>query len=1216
MTDSPDPASTRWQFWIDRGGTFTDVVARRPDGRLVTRKLLSDNPEHYADAALQGIRELLGVPANQPIPAAQIAAVKMGTTVATNALLERKGDRTLLLITQGFRDALRIAYQNRPKLFARNIVLPELLYERVAEVPERVSARGEIIVPFDPAGTREPLEHAWHAGIRAVAIVFLHGYRYPEHERQAAELAREIGFTQISVSHQVSPLMKLVGRGDTTVADAYLSPILRRYVDRVAIELGDARLLFMQSHGGLADAHHFQGKDSILSGPAGGIVGAARTATSAGFERIITFDMGGTSTDVAHYAGEYERAFETQVAGVRLRAPMLHIHTVAAGGGSICRFDGTRLRVGPESAGANPGPACYRRGGPLTVTDCNVLLGRIQPDFFPRVFGPNQDRPLDREAVVRRFASLAAKVQTVTGKVYTPPELAEGFLKIAIENMANAIKQISTQRGYDVTEYTLCCFGGAGGQHACAVADALGMPAIFIHPFAGVLSAYGMGLADARLLKEHAVEAPLIADLSPTLEGVFAELEQTGREAMQAQDIPAAQIHTVRAVRLRYAGSDTALSVAADDLTQLQARFETAHRQRYGFVMSDKELIAEAATVEVIGGGFDQANYPVANAPPLVEKEEKARYLTLQPAATVPLRVADADASAPLYRRDELRPGDCILGPAIISEAGATTLIEPGWRAKVTTCNHLVLTRHEPRPQQVAIGTAVDPIMLEVFNNLFMAIAEQMGVTLANTAHSVNIKERLDFSCALFDRDGQLIANAPHIPVHLGSMGEAVRAIIQANQGRFEPGDVYATNAPYNGGTHLPDITVITPVFDEAGREVRFYVASRGHHADIGGITPGSMPPDSITIDQEGVLLDSFLLVTGGRFRERELLERLTSGPWPVRNPRQNLADLQAQIAANKKGARELRRMVAHFGLEVVHAYMGHVQDNAAEQVRRTLDRLRDGVFAYEMDNGAVIRVTITLDRARRSARIDFTGTSPQQASNFNAPHAVCLAAVLYVFRTLVDDDIPLNAGCLRPLEIVIPAGCLLDPLPPAAVVAGNVETSQCVVDVLYGALGIMAAAQGTMNNFTFGNDRHQYYETICGGAGAGPGFDGASAVHTHMTNSRLTDPEVLEWRFPVRVEEFRIREHSGGAGRWHGGDGVIRRIRFLEPMTAAILSGHRCIPPYGSNGGEPGRVGRNATERVDGHTEELPGTAQVVMQAGDVFVIETPGGGGYGNPA
>ncbi len=1336
-----------WQFWIDRGGTFTDLVARRPDGRLLTHKLLSDNPEVYEDAALHGIRHLLGLGLDAPIPPGTITAVKMGTTVATNALLERRGDRTLLLITQGFRDALRIGYQNRPQLFARHIILPELLYERVAEVPERVSAQGEVLVPLDGAATRAALVAAFGAGIRSVAIVFLHGYRYPDHEAQAAALAREIGFTQVSVSHRVSPLPKLVGRGDTTVVDAYLSPILRRYIDRVTAQLdeertatlggdraqgdltapGDGtveshgrepdrypargddtvpcegensdgtlpqagdeasprtRLLFMQSHGGLADARHFQGKDSILSGPAGGLVGAARTAAAAGFDRIITFDMGGTSTDVAHYAGDFERAFDTQVAGVRLRAPMLHIHTVAAGGGSICRFDGTRLRVGPASAGANPGPACYRRGGPLTLTDCNLLLGRIQPDCFPQVFGPDQRQPLDREIVRQRFTALATEVEAATGQSLTPTALAEGFLRIAVENMANAIKHISTQRGYDVTTYTLCCFGGAGGQHACAVADALGMPAILIHPLAGMLSAYGMGLAEARLLKEQALERTLTPDLIPELVAAWTELEVAGRVEMIAQGLPPERLRAQGALRLRYAGSDTALSIAVPEwatatradpssaafvparsveVTGLADRFTAAHRQRFGFVMPDKDLVVEAVTVELIGEEFAtgmDATYPAVMGPATPNRTAEAPTI-----ATLSLHLGGREHAAPLLTRTALRVGDLIRGPAIVSEDGATTLIEPGWQAEVRPAGELVLTRHEPRPARVAVGTAVDPILLEVFNNLFMAIAEQMGVTLANTAHSVNIKERLDFSCALFDREGQLIANAPHIPVHLGSMGEAVRALIQARGPEFQPGDVYASNAPYSGGTHLPDVTLITPVFAEplpvetttpvegantantvrmaervgtadegsavdppsggkqpspsshqvqAGRpgpEVLFYVASRGHHADIGGITPGSMPPDSVTIDQEGVLLDNFLLVRNGHLREAELLEQLTGGPWPVRNPRQNLADLQAQIAANEKGAQELLRMVSHYGLPVVAAYMGHVQDNAAEQVRRALDRLQDGRFACEMDNGAVIRVAIRLDRARRSARIDFTGTSPQQASNFNAPRAITLAAVLYVFRTLVDDDIPLNAGCLRPLEISIPPGSLLDPRPPAAVVAGNVETSQCLVDALYGALGVLAASQGTMNNLTFGNERHQYYETIAGGAGAGPGFDGASAVQTHMTNSRLTDPEILEWRFPVRMEEFSIRRDSGGAGRWRGGDGVIRRLRFLEPMTAAILSNRRRIPPFGLHDGGAGQVGRNAVIRADGQSEELAATARTLMQAGDAILIETPGGGGY----
>jgi 5-oxoprolinase (ATP-hydrolysing) len=1208
--------SNHWQFWIDRGGTFTDVVARRPNGELVAHKLLSENPEHYPDAALQGIRDILGITGSEKIPAARIETVKMGTTVATNALLERKGDRTLLLVTRGFRDALRIGYQNRPHLFTRRIVLPELLYERVAEIDQRHSAAGEELVRVNLDGARDVLEAAYRDGIRAVAIVFMHGYRFPEHERRVAELARRVGFTQVSSSHEVSPLMKLVGRGDTTVVDAYLSPILRRYVDRVAGELGDTRLMFMQSNGGLADARFFHGKDSILSGPAGGIVGAVATSTGAGFHKLITFDMGGTSTDVAHFDGEYERAFETLVAGVRMRAPMMHIHTVAAGGGSICRFDGARFRVGPESAGADPGPACYRRDGPLTVTDCNVMVGKIQPELFPRVFGPNQDQPLDGRAVVQKFEELVSAIRAATGRSLTPDEVADGFLKIAVDNMANAIKQISTQRGYDVTEYTLCCFGGAGGQHACLVADALGMTKVFIHPLAGVLSAYGMGLADLRLLKERAVEARLAPTLMPKLETTLAELSRDGRAEMRRQGIDDEHIRTVRKIHLRYEGSDTALITDFGDHDEVIAGFETSHRQRYGFVMPGKAHMVEAVAAEIIGVTQAGENQP---------REVSPRAEPPRVHGRVTMYSDGRNHSTPVYQREDLEPGDAVAGPAIVIETNATTVIEPGWRAEVTAKNHLVLTRITPLPKRTAVGTDVDPIMLEVFNNLFMSIAEQMGVTLANTAYSVNIKERLDFSCAVFDRDGRLIANAPHMPVHLGSMGESVQAVIRNNAGAMAPGDVYVLNAPYNGGTHLPDVTVITPVFLNSAADSHangnnteerpwFYVGARGHHADIGGITPGSMPPDSRTVAQEGVLIDNFKLVDRGRFRERECLELLTSGPYPARNPRQNLADLQAQIAANEKGARELKRMVAHFGLNVVNAYMQHVQDNAEEQVRRVLDVLNPGGFRYPLDNGSVIQVRIAIDRAQRSATVDFTGTSTQQSNNFNAPAAVCMAAVLYVFRTLVDDEIPMNAGCLKPIEVVIPPGSMLNPHYPAAVVAGNVETSQCVTDALYGALGVLAASQGTMNNFTFGNERHQYYETICGGSGAGPGFDGCSAVHTHMTNSRLTDPEVLEWRFPVRVEEFRIRSDSGGNGKYRGGDGVVRRIRFNEAMTASILSNHRKVAPFGMNGGNAGALGRNYVMRADGRVEPLSGTASVDMRPGDRFVVETPGGGGYGN--
>jgi 5-oxoprolinase (ATP-hydrolysing) len=1195
-------ASHRWQFWIDRGGTFTDIVARRPDHTIATHKLLSENPEHYRDAAIAGIRALLGVSAGDPIPTERIEAVKMGTTVATNALLERKGDPTVLLITRGFADQLRIGYQNRPKLFAREIVLPEMLYSRVVEVDERVGAHGEVVLPLGAERARTDLEAAYADGFRAVAIVLMHAYRYPEHERTLAALARDIGFAQVSVSHEASPLMKIVSRGDTTVVDAYLSPILRRYVHQVAAELPGTRLLFMQSNGGLTDAHRFQGKDSILSGPAGGIVGAVRTAVAAGIDRIIGFDMGGTSTDVSHYAGELERAFETHVAGVRMRAPMMSIHTVAAGGGSILHFDGSRYRVGPDSAGANPGPASYRRGGPLTVTDANVMLGKIQPAFFPAVFGPGGGEPLDGEIVRTRFAALAEEILAATGDARTPEAVAEGFVDIAVNNMASAIKHISVARGHDVTAYTLCCFGGAAGQHACLVADALGMERVFIHPLAGVLSAYGMGLADLAAMREQSVELPLAEEHRCAVEEAIEKLAIAARDELLAQGVTADAIKVLRRVHVRYEGTDTALVVPLGSVAGMQADFESAYRQRFSFLMPARPLVVEAVSVEAQGG----ATTDVLGA---------SDFTMTQGAAPAVVRMFSGGRwhGAPLFRREALRPGERVPGPAIIAEANATTVLEPDWTATLAPAGHLVLERIAPRPERVAIGTRVDPVMLEIFNNLYMSIAEQMGVRLANTAYSVNIKERLDFSCALFDGEGQLIANAPHLPVHLGSMGESIRTVIRENAGRIRPGNVYVLNAPYNGGTHLPDVTVVTPVFDEDGERILFYVASRGHHADIGGITPGSMPPASRVVEEEGVLIDNFLLVEEGRLREAETIALLSSGPWPARNVAQNLADLRAQIAANEKGVQELRRMVAHFGLEVVQAYMRHVQDNAEEAVRRVLDVLTPGSFGYEMDHGARVRVRIDVDREARRALIDFAGTSPQLDNNFNAPSAVCMAAVLYVFRTLVDDEIPLNAGCLKPLDVRIPGGSMLRPHYPAAVVAGNVETSQCVTDALYGALGTMAAAQGTMNNFTFGNERHQYYETICGGAGAGPGFQGADAVHTHMTNTRLTDPEVLEWRYPVRVESFSIRRGSGGAGRWRGGDGVVRRIRFLEPMTAAILSGHRRVPPYGMAGGEAGAVGRNYVERADGSVAELGGCAECELGRGDVFVIETPGGGGYG---
>jgi 5-oxoprolinase (ATP-hydrolysing) len=1198
-----------WDFWVDRGGTFTDVVARGPDGTLTTRKLLSDNPEQYEDAALQAIRDVFGLDKAEPIPANRVNRVKMGTTVATNALLERKGDPTVLVITRGLGDQLRIAYQNRPELFVREIVMPEMLYSRAIEADERVRADGTIEAPLDQARLRAGLQAAHDNGIRAAAIVFVHGYRYTDHEARAAEIAREIGFTQVSVSHIVSPLMKMVSRGDTTVVDAYLSPILRRYVDRVAGAFdGDAvgKLMFMQSSGGLTDARMFQGKDAILSGPAGGVVGCVRTSEIAGFEKIIGFDMGGTSTDVCHYAGEYERVFLTQVAGVRMRAPMMNIHTVAAGGGSTLQFDGTRMRVGPESAGANPGPAAYGRGGPLTVTDANVMTGKLRPEFFPVIFGPNGDRPLDDAATRAKFAALSAEV----GKA--PEELADGFLKIAVENMANAIKKISVQQGHDVTEYCLSVFGGAGAQHACQIADTLGVETCLIHPMASLLSAYGMGLADIRASREQAVEALLGEDSRLQ---TAADLDRLGSDAIsevERQGVTPDAIHTVRIAMLKVVGTDTALGVPFGTVAAMQSAFADAHRARFGFAAGDKPLIIEAVTVEAIGEAGDIFEDTLTTS----TRDEAA----IETAQTADFYSDGQWRSARYVRREAMRPGDTLTGPAILAEPHTSIVIEPGWQARITGHDHVLLSRITAREGR-AIGTKADPVMLEVFNNLYMSIAEQMGAVLENTAVSVTIKERLDFSCAVFDAAGDLIANAPHMPVHLGSMAASVRTIMRLNPD-MSPGDVYVLNAPYNGGTHLPDITVVTPVWNDAGTEVQFYTSARGHQTDVGGLTPGSMPPDSRVVEDEGVLIDNFKLVENGQFHEAEIYEMLTSARYPARNPMENIADLKAQVAACEKGAAELRKMVDHFGLDVVQAYMAHVQDNAEELVRRRILALRDAEYIYEMDpdfdgKPRAIHVKITVDHDTRSATVDFTGTTAQLATNYNAPEPVTRAAVLYVFRCLVDDAIPMNEGVMKPLNVVLPKGTMLSPEYPAAVIAGNVETSQAVTSALFLALGVMAAAQSTMNNTTWGNAKYQYYETICGGTGAGvlndgTGHRGTPAVHSHMTNSRLTDPEVLEWRFPVLLEQFAIRPNTGGKGKFHGGDGAVRRIRFLEGMTVAILSGHRVVPPPGMAGGAPGALGRTRILRTDGTVEELRSADKREVGPGDTWLLETPGGGGY----
>ncbi len=1218
----------KWQFWIDRGGTFTDLVAVSPAGHLQTLKLLSTDSARYPDPILAGIRKAMLVATDTPIPSAQIASVRVGTTVATNALLERKGDPTLLVTTRGFGDALRIGYQSRPHIFALHIELPTQLYCEVLEVEERLDASGGVLVPLQVERYRQPLRQALASGISSVAIVLMHAYRNPVHEQALAELAQEIGFAHVTTSFRASPLIKFIGRGDTTVVDAYLSPVLQRYVSGLAVALPETQILFMQSSGGLTDAANFQGRNSILSGPAGGVVGGVKTSIGLGHHRVIGFDMGGTSTDVWHFSdthvdrrgdkgdvADYERVFDTQLAGVRLRVPMMNIHTVAAGGGSLCYFDGSKLRVGPASAGADPGPACYRRGGPLTITDCNLLLGKLAIEHFPKVFGASGDQPLDIAAAETKCAALARDIELSSGQLFSVHELAEGLVQIAVQNMASAIKKISTQRGYDVRRYALACFGGAGGQHACQVADALGMDTILIHPFAGVLSAYGMGLADLGAMAECTVNAPLDAKVPTVLQDKFAQLSREAMSRLPALDHTSAEISERRKVYIRYQGSDTTLAVAHADEPTMANAFSAAHQQQFSFVMENRQLIVDSLSLELTAREQRPPHTGDGLAPPSSSAgPQRGRAFFNGKLVEIPLR-----------QRHHLAAGDVLLGPAMIVDSTATTIIEPGWRAEIVDGGVLCITRSGERTLGTvgghAVATARHPVQLEIFNNLFMSIAEQMGAVLANTAHSVNIKERLDFSCALFDDAGNLVANAPHVPVHLGSMGETVSALIASRQQDMFPGDSFLVNSPYHGGTHLPDLTVVTPVFAPTSNshnhpdkpDILFYVASRAHHADIGGATPGSIPPHSQHIDEEGVLIEDFRLVDKGKFCEQALRELLCSGPLPVRNIEQNIADLQAQIAANTKGVLELIAMVEDYGHDVVRAYMGYVQDNAEEAVRRAIAKLRDGKFTYAMDNGAQICVAITVDAARGEALIDFAGTSPQQANNFNAPAAVCKAAVLYVLRTLVDDAIPLNAGCLKPVQVRIPEGSLLNPRYPAAVVAGNVETSQYVADTLYGALGVLAGSQGTMNNVTFGNERYQYYETLCGGAGAGPTFAGASAVQVHMTNSRLTDPEILELRYPVRLEEFRIRTGSGGEGRHRGGDGVTRKIRFLEAMNAAIVSGHRRVPPFGVAGGGAGTVGRNSIVRADGRVEILDSADQLSVRPGDILVIETPGGGGFG---
>ncbi|MEL7445511.1 MAG: hydantoinase B/oxoprolinase family protein [Pseudomonadota bacterium] len=1196
----PEP-SGQWEFWIDRGGTFTDIVACSPDGELTTAKLLSENPESYEDAALQAIRDFLGLSATELIPTKRVAAIKMGTTVATNALLERKGERTLLVTTRGFRDMVEIGYQARPDTFALNIQKPSLLYDTVIEVDERVRDNGAVETPLDINAARAAMEAAFDDGIRAVAIVLMHAYKHPVHERALAQLAQEIGFDQISASHDVSPLPKIVSRGETTIVDAYLSPILRRYVDRIGAafdgSLSPGQLLFMQSSGGLVDAAQFRGRDAILSGPAGGIVGCVHTAKLAGFDKVIGFDMGGTSTDVSHYAGEFEKAYETEVAGVRMRVPMLNIHTVAAGGGSILTFADGRMRVGPNSAGAEPGPACYRRGGPLAVTDINACLGKLQPEFFPHIFGPEQDQPLDAEASKAGFEGIAADLND--GRV--AEAVAEGFLDIAVEHMAQAIKKISIARGHDVSGYALNCFGGAGGQHACLVAERLGIRTILLHPMSGVLSAYGMGLARVEIERQKVLGIELAQILSADVERARIELEKQNAAALGEQGVGAASLEHWTAGLLRYQGTETSIRIPLDSADEMRREFERRHRQQYGFTAPEKGVLFDTLVVE-----------SRATANPAKERAIGERIQPASPIAQRSIYSRGEWCDAPVFEHARLARGQRITGPAIITEPNGTIIVEPGWRAQLNPLGHLVMEKQAGEKKTLELTAGVDPVTLEIFNHQFMSIAEQMGIVLRNTSQSVNVKERLDFSCAIFDARGSLVANAPHVPVHLGSMDATVQTLIVSGEA-IEPGDAFVQNNPHNGGSHLPDITVVTPVFDGDGADIVFFVASRAHHEDVGGISPGSMSPHGTTIHEEGVLLDNLKLVERGTFMTERIEAALGSGAYPARNIGQNVADLMAQVAANTAGAAELRKLVESRGLKTVHAYMGYIQDSAEAAVRRVITTLDPGEFAITLDSGATIQVAIRPDKKARTVTIDFTGTSIQLPNAFNAPPAITRAAVLYVFRCLIDDEIPLNAGCMKPIEIVVPEGSLLNPVFPAAVVAGNVETSQAITDALFAALGKLGTSQGTMNNLTFGNARYQYYETICSGAPAGPGFDGAAAVHTHMTNTRMTDPEVLEHRYPVFLEEFRIDRGSGGKGHWNAGDGITRRIRFLEPMECSILSEHRLVAPVGLRGGEDGRVGANSILRRDGTVEDLGGCGNRAVDPGDCVVITSPTGGGFG---
>lgn len=1257
----------QFRFSIDRGGTFTDIYAEVPGSpgfRVI--KLLSEDPANYADAPREGIRRVLAeylgeeIPDGE-VPAAPIEWIRMGTTVATNALLERKGARCALVITQGFGDLLQIGYQDRPKIFDLEISKPELLYEKVIEVPERLQslatseppAGAEVVTGIsgerlaileapDLDALRTRFEALLAEGIHSLAVVFAHAYAWPAHEEAVGALAREMGFTQVSLSSQVMPKVKLVARGDTTMVDAYLNPHISAYLASFRAgfshPLTDGRLLFMQSDGGLAPAESFTGSRAILSGPAGGVVGYAMTT----FEKerrkpVIGFDMGGTSTDVSRFGGDYELAFETELAGVRVQAPQLQIRTVAAGGGSRLFFDATMFRVGPESAGAHPGPVCYRKGGHLAVTDANLVLGRLQPEFFPHIFGADEKQPLDLDASRAALMRLTEEINThyrAQGRPDMSVEaVALGFIEVANEVMVRPIREISVMRGFDSKDHILAVFGGAGPQHACAIARALGIEEILVHRFAGILSAYGMGLADVVVERQQpyagAYERGSLAAVSTGLDA----LENAAVGALEDQGFGRHQIETDHYLNLRYQGTDTAIMIqrpAAEDGDFAEA-FRKRYRREFGFDLTGRAIIIDDLRVRARGKAAGVTARPIAAAQgdPEILK-------------TVPCYFDSGWCDTEVYDLDRLGAGHAITGPAIIIHDTATILVEPNCDAEITAHGDVRIRVGRPDTGGHGVGTAADPIQLSIFSNLFMSIAEQMGRMLQKTAISTNIKERLDFSCALFGPAGELVANAPHLPVHLGSMSEAVKAQIHRYSGgnsghrpRLEPGDVLVSNHPAAGGSHLPDITVITPVFssDADGCAIIFWVASRGHHADIGGISPGSMPPHSRRLEEEGACIDSFKLVSGGVFQEEGVTALLAApgklrsraGRPPISGTRllaDNLSDLKAQVAANQKGIELVLEMVAHYGHDVVQAYMGHVQAAAEAAVREALKNLSSSkglaavgtVCAQDyLDDGSPISLALTIDRSEGSARFDFSGTGPQIWGNCNAPRAVTISAILYSLRCLIEKELPLNHGCLLPIEIVIPEGSLLDPAPDAAVVGGNVLTSQRVVDVVLKAFGVAAASQGCMNNFTFGNDRFGYYETIGGGAGAGPTWEGQSGVHTHMTNTRITDPEILERRYPLLLREFSLREGSGGAGRHRGGEGLVREVEFLDDLQMAILSERRVYAPYGLEGGGPGQRGENIFIRTDGRRLNLGSKNEIHARRGDRFRILTPGGGGFG---